>query len=454
MSNKKVIPIQGMHCRSCEILIEEELLKIKNIKKVNVSEKSGTAEIYYDNEFPDKNIENAVTSCGYKIGDNSQKTLEWISTKESDYEGLLTSIFLILIAYIGAKNFGLFDMAFNSSSNLSSAPVVFLVGITAGLSTCMALVGGLVLGVTARYNEKNPNASVLQKFRPHIMFNLGRIISFFVLGGVIGYFGSLLTLSTATIGYLIIAISLVMLVLGLQTLGIFPILEKIKLTLPKSLYKVLGIETQKQNEYSNRGALILGGLTFFLPCGFTQAMQLFAISSGSMVTGAVTMGLFALGTSIGLLSIGGITAVIKGSITKPFFKFVGLLVIAMAVFNIINALNLVDIQFPIAKSVQAESKVVDKNVQLQNNVQIVKMTQKANGYFPNKFTIKKGIPVKWVITSETPNSCAASLVSSQLKVRKMLETGENIIEFTPDKVGAIKFSCSMGMYTGLFNVVE
>ena len=96
----------------------------------------------------------------------------------------------------------------------------------------------------------------------------------------------------------------------------------------------------------------------------------------------------------------------------------------------------------------------DPNVTLENGVQIVKMTQTSSGYSPNSFTIKKGIPVKWIVTSEDAFTCAASIVSSKLGIRKNLEAGENIIEFTPTEAGQVRFTCSMGMYSGVFNVVD
>src|SRR3989338_8860337 len=210
-----------------------------------------------------------------------------------------------------------------------------------------------------------------------------------------------------------------MLLLGLQTIGIFPRLERVKFTLPKALYKFVGIDTQKQSEYSNRGSFLLGGMTFFLPCGFTQAMQLYAISSGSPVIGALTMGVFALGTAPGLLGVGGLTSLIKGAFAKPFFKFAGLIVIFMAIFNISNGLNLADINVnAFLNQSSAVTTQADPNVTLENGVQIVKMTQNASGYSPNSFTIKKGIPVKWIITSEDPFTCAASILSSKLVIRK------------------------------------
>lgn len=446
-----IIPIKGMHCRSCEISVEQELLKIQNVKKATVSVNSKNAEIVYEGDFPTDKVDKAVIKCGYSVEEDIKNT-PWISSKSSDYEGILGGILFFLLTIILTKNFGFFNLDTNISKDFSNLYIVLLVGITAGLSTCMALIGGLVLGVAAKFSEQHPNTSTYKKFRPHIIFNLGRIISFFILGGAIGYFGSLFQLNTQIIGVITLIVSIVMLILGIQTLGISPAIDKIKFTLPKSLYSLLGIEKHKQNEYSNKGTFLLGALTFFLPCGFTQTMQLFALASGDAKTGALTMGIFAIGTSLGLLSIGGITAVVKGSFAKTFFKFVGLVVIAMAILNFSNGFNLIGITLPSVKS--AQNVKIDSNVTTKNGVQIVEMTQKTNGYFPNKFTIKKGIPVKWVVTSETSNSCAASLISSQLGIRKILDLGENTFEFTPDKVGTIKFSCSMGMYKGTFEVVD
>lgn len=452
----KTIAIKGMHCRSCEIVVEEELMKVVGIHKVNVSEKKGIAEIFYKGVVQETHIRKAISNSGYSIG---KDTKGWISKNPRDYNDLIKAAIALVAFYFIAKGLGLFNIAFNSQNNLASLPVVLLVGITAGLSTCMALVGGLVLGVSARFSEKHPSASPLQKFKPHIFFNLGRVLLFFVFGGLIGYFGSFLQLGPSSIGFLTILVGVVMLLLGLQTIAIFPKLETIRFTLPKSLYKLVGIDNQKESEYSNKSSFLLGGLTFFLPCGFTQAMQLYAISSGSALTGALTMAVFAVGTAPGLLGVGGLTALVKGAFAKPFFKFVGLMVIALSLFNISNGLNLTGIGLPDFSgsneaSANSESALTDPNVTLENGVQLVRMTQSYNGYSPSEFTIQKGIPVKWVITSTAGNSCAASIFSSDLGIRKILNEGENIIEFTPKDAGTIRFSCSMGMYTGSFNVIE
>lgn len=188
----------------------------------------------------------------------------------------------------------------------------------------------------------------------------------------------------------------------------------------------------------------MGALTFFLPCGFTQAMQLYAVSTGSFWQGMAIMALFALGTAPGLLGIGGLTSVFKGRKARIFFMTAGLAVILLGWVNISNGSRLFGSRIDKSGTVP----VADQNVQE------VRMNQFRNGYSPNIFTVKKGRPVKWIINSATSLSCAAYLVVPKYGISKSLRAGENIITFTPTQIGEIHFSCSMGMYRGKFIVVE
>jgi len=444
------IDIKGMHCSSCELLIEEEIVKIPGVKKCLVSQKAGKAQITFKGKLYLQDVEKALSEAGeYGIGKDIKS---WFSHKAQDYKDLaIASVTLLGIFYL-ANSMGLFHLGSKLGNNFNNLPVVFLIGITAGLSTCMALVGGLVLGASARFAEKHPNAKPLQKFTPHIFFNLGRVISYTILGGVIGYLGSFFQLSTSILGVLTIVVGMVMLLLGVQLTEIFPRLNTFKITLPKQISKLFGIQKQGSKEYSHMNSMVMGGLTFFLPCGFTQAMQLFAMSSGSPIIGATTLGVFALGTTPGLLGVGGLTSLVKGSFAKKFFKGAGLVVIALSFLNITNGMNLTGIRLslPDFSSAQVSGVVT---VPVENGYQIVKMTESASGYTPNSFTIQKGIPVKWIINATDVSTCANSLVSSQLGIKQGLKEGINTIEFTPKEEGIISFSCIMGMYTGQFTVV-
>jgi sulfite exporter TauE/SafE/copper chaperone CopZ len=471
--NKFTLAVNGMHCRSCEILIEDSLSQVSDVKKTVVNHKKGTVDIYYDSKKPNASaIEHAIREAGYTIaydGVGTKRPL--LSRNPEDYKDLGIAFLFLLGIYLLLRNFGITSINFGSASNPSSLSVVFLVGLTAGLSTCMALVGGLILGISARHAEIHPEATPMQKFRPHLFFNLGRIGGYALLGGVLGSLGSVLQLSGTALGLLTIIVGLVMLALGMKLTGIFPRMENSGITLPKGIGRFFGIKKHHEKEYSHRGSVITGALTFFLPCGFTQAMQLYAVSTGSFAQGALIMSIFALGTAPGLLGVGGLTSVVQGIFAQRFFKFASIIVILLALFNITNGYNLTGWQLgsdsdddgsslsavnsaPSAKNTPKTGSINDPNVKLENGMQTVTMNESSRGYTPNKFTIKKGVPVKWVINAQDPYSCASSITVSSLKIQKTLKVGENIIEFTPNKTGKISFSCAMGMYTGSFTVIE
>jgi sulfite exporter TauE/SafE len=245
-----------------------------------------------------------------------------------------------------------------------------------------------------------------------------------------------------------------MVFLGLKLLGIFPFLQNKNITLPKFISKKFGINNDIK-EYSHRGAMLSGLLTFFLPCGFTQAMQLYAVSTGSFWLGGFSLALFAFGTAFGLLGIGVLSSVFsaqggsalggKGKKAKIFFSLAGIVVIILGLYNISNASRL----FTRVSVIEKPIKQIDNG-----EVQEIKMTQNGSGYSPNVLTIKKGVKVRWIVNSTNPYTCASSLVMPQYGIRESLQKGENIIEFTPTKTGEIPFSCSMGMYRGKFFVVE
>lgn len=442
--NPKTIFIKGMHCKSCELLIEDELKNIKGVKSVDISHRSGTATIQFEGkQLLHADVVHAIKQAGYELGSTIKPS--FFSKNSNDYIELGYAAAIIILIYFIAKSIGIFELNLIGSYNFSSLPVVLLVGLTAGISTCMALVGGLVLGVAGKYAQENPQATPGQKFTPHLFFNLGRVFSFFVLGGVIGLIGSAFQITSSVSGLLIITVGILMIVMGLQLTSLFPRLSAVSLTLPKGIAKFLGISTHTDSSYSHKGALMLGALTFFVPCGFTQAIQLYAISTGSFITGALTMAVFALGTTPGLLSLGGLTSVIKDKTSGLFFKIVGLVVIAMALFNISNGLTLIGIKNSRNTKIQIQES--DPNVKIENGVQIIHMEQNASGYSPNTFTLKQNVPVKWYIKSVYP-SCASSLMVEKLGIRANLTKDEQLFEFTPSEEGEIPFSCSMGMYSG------
>ena len=129
-------------------------------------------------------------------------------------------------------------------------------------------------------------------------------------------------------------------------------------------------------------------------------------------------------------------------LTKKIFIILGVIGMAFIIFLVVS------------KPATSNKTSSDLNVSLKNGIQIVSMTESARGYLPNSFTINKGVPVRWEIESTSDRTCASVVLLPDYKIRAFLKPGKNVVEFTPEKTGPIKFSCSMGMYTGTFNVIE
>jgi sulfite exporter TauE/SafE/plastocyanin domain-containing protein/copper chaperone CopZ len=456
MSNDKClkVPIKGMHCRSCELLIEDKLAGIPNITKAEASHSSSQVVVCYEGDAPDKTlIEKAISEAGYEVGMSEKAPL--YSKDKREYKSLGIAFLILAAIYLVLKASGLTSISIGTGLDSLSFGLILVVGLVAGFSTCMALVGGLSIGLSAKFLASHPTATASQKFKPHAFFTLGRITAYAILGGVLGLLGTAFQLSSTANGIITLAVGAVMLLMGLQLINIFPRLNDIKIALPKSIGKALGLN-KKNNEYSNKNAMALGALTFFLPCGFTQAMQLYAIGTGSFWSGALIMGLFAIGTAPGLLSIGGITSLVRGAFKERFFKLAGLAVIFFGLFNISNGYVLSGFSPTDLFGNGSSDKIVsnDPNVTIENGVQIVRMTENNEGYSPNKFAIRKGVPVRWIIDAQAPYSCASAIIMPKLGIQENLKPGENIIEFTATETGRLPFSCSMGMYTGTFNVYE
>ena len=440
----KYVPIKGMHCGSCTIVIADELSKIPGVKKVTVSLKKNNAEIQYIKEPTNSQIEQAIVKAGYIVGFGKRT---FFSRDKSTYIHLFFSLVWIAIFFLLIKSFGLFDVGFSNLEDNKEITALVL-GLTAGFSTCMALVGGLILGLSARYAEKHQSSTAIQRFRPHLFFNLGRIIAFFILGGAIGVFGSFFRLSSSITGLLTIGIGIVMLILGLQLTELFPKLANKGITLPSGIAKIFGINRHKQKEYSHKNALILGGLTFFLPCGFTQVMQLVAIGSGSFVIGAMVMGLFAVGTTPGLLGVGGLASFIKGKFAKVFFRFIGALVIILAIYNVVNGFNLTGFSASFFQPNNFNSAQIDKDSTVLKTVFVP--TRSTQDITPSEFNVTVGKSyILEVDAKGNGQGCMSTImIPGVYETPVFLKKGIVQLPFKINKPGSYNITCAMGIVRG------
>lgn len=462
---KKKYEIIGMHCRSCEILLEKNILQIEGVKKVDVNYRKGIADVEFVHDADDAAIVKTINEAGYSFGKAGK--MPWLTHDSGTWFEIIIGVAVLSLLFVILKLVGVFDSIGTAFGSKPAYPIVFVIGLTAGISTCMAVVGGLVAGFSAEYAETHQHATRWQRFKPNLFFNAGRLLSYAVLGGAIGVLGSAVKLSTGFTGFLVMAAGVVMLYLGLKLTDISPKLSNLSLALPKKIGRALGMKN-KTGDYSHQEAFVGGALTFFLPCGFTQAMQIYAMTTGSFVSGAVILFLFALGTMPGLLGIGALTSVLRGAAGRIFFRFIGLVVFVLGVFNFANGYNLsgINIQLPsFAPTEQSFCPIgapcpvgqgvsEGQAVRIEDGEQIVNMTQTARGYNPNSFTVRKGIPVRWVIDSQDAYTCAASIRMPAYNIAQFLQEGQNVISFTPTQTENVRFTCGMGMFSGTFTVVE
>ena len=261
--------------------------------------------------------------------------------------------------------------------------LVLALGLTAGVSTCMAMVGGLVLGFSASHAAAvGSTGSALPAFttrmRPQFAFNAGRIIGFGLLGAILGALGSTVGLPTRIMGVLALAVAVVMFLLGIRLTGISPRMAAWSPRLPAGLAGLLGIDSAAARPYSDSRTALVGAGTFFLPCGFTQAVQVYALSTGSPLAAGLIMATFAVGTTPGLLAVASVPEIATGRRRATVLQVVGVIVLAFALLNVTSGLRLIGVSAHRRPSPTAGIGQRHRG----RGVQTVRMTQSPDGYLP------------------------------------------------------------------------
>ncbi len=449
--------VEGMTCRSCEITIERNLKKVRGVAGVNADAGRGLVTITCHGECePElRDLRRAIRDHGYVV--KGYASAEEIAAKERPSFLRLIGLFgVVLVVSSLLSKFGLGGKGFEVGGRTGFFGAM-LIGLVAGASSCIAVSGGLLLSTAAKFRERYGGGTQMERMRPVVLFTLGRVASYAFLGGVIGAVGRAFTPSPLVNGAITLFAAAVMIVLGLDMLKVAPQwLKGLLPRMPKSLsHRIMGAEGKEHWT----APFVLGAATFFLPCGFTQALQLYALTTGSFAAGATVLGGFALGTAPALLALGMASSSLKGKAGKLFLQFSGAAVVLIGLWNVQNGftiaghpLSLPDLGGATAAA-QAPSGVALPPV--VNGKQVIKMDVGGPGgaYDPDVLTVKAGIPVRWEVNGVNVRGCISVLQSRALGFTQLLQPGPNVIEFTPPAPGSYVFSCSMGMFRGTMNVV-
>lgn len=326
--------VSGTHCASCKILIEDVLSEQDFVKNGKVDLKNEIVEIETESE---KNADELAEILTSKIKQNGyvlsvEKNTEEKKSDDVIWKAIPIGILFLVLFYLLQKS-GILNLSLGSKTTSSTS---FIIGIIASLSSCLAVVGGLVLSLSAKVAKDDGSSAK----KPFALFHVGRLFGFALLGGVLGFIGKEIGVSFMFSAILGLIASLIMILLGINLLGFF---EKSKITLPSNLFSFF-----RKVEHATLAPIVVGIGTFFLPCGFTQAMQVAALSSGSFMSGFFIMFSFALGTLpvLALVSFSSVSFA-QSKYAPLFFKSSGVVVLALALFNFINSLVVIGIIPPI-----------------------------------------------------------------------------------------------------------
>lgn len=316
--------MSGTHCASCKILIEDVLNDQEFIRRADVDLKAETVELEVENDQSPEQLAHVLTEKikphGYTLtADASAKPAQ---RDETIWRALPIGLAVLVLFFLLQKS-GLLNLGIGGQTTPTTS---FIIGLIASVSSCLAIVGGLVLSLSAKISQDQ--ASDTKTFA---LFHTGRIVSFAILGGVLGAVGSAIGINFTFTAILGLLASLVMVLLGLNLVGIF---AKKTIALPSGIFNFF-----RKIEHKTLTPLIVGFATFFLPCGFTQSMQVAALGSGSFASGLFIMLAFALGTLPMLLLLSWGSASFSHSKHAPlFFKAAGVVVIGLGLFALLAGL--------------------------------------------------------------------------------------------------------------------
>ncbi|HYE83614.1 MAG TPA: sulfite exporter TauE/SafE family protein [Clostridia bacterium] len=447
MNMKKIeLAIEGMTCSSCELRIENALRKLEGVAEVKAEYSKSRVFAAFDSDIVRlQDIIAAVDKAGYKAfehntGIDTEAAENSKAGKSKESINQLVGIGIILLAlYVIIKN----TIGFNFIPEVNQSMgygILFVVGLLTSLH-CIAMCGGINLSQCVAY--KHSGSSKTGNLKPSFLYNAGRVVSYTVIGGIVGGIGSVVSFSGGAKGIVAIVAGLFMVIMGLNMLNIFPWLKRINPRMPK----IFGNKIYNNN--GKNGPFYVGLLNGLMPCGPLQSMQLYALGTGSIAAGALSMFIFSIGTVPLMFGFGAVSSMLGKKFTGRLMKVSAVLVMALGFVMVSRGLMLSGVNASAGVG-QAKGNVAV----VENGVQIVEIDLKPNRYEP--VIVQKGIPVQFIINAEDENinGCNNAIIIPKYNIQKALEPGRNIIEFTPEETGTIPYSCWMGMIGSSISVVD
>ena len=328
--------------------------------------------------------------------------------------------------------------------------VIFLTGLIVGGLTCLAVQGGLLASVIAAREEIDLEAGNKKRHTivATFIFLTTKLAVYTILGFILGAFGGTLNISSNVQIIMQLVAGIYMIFIALNLLNVHPIFRYAVIQPPRFLTRMVRNQSKSKDLFA---PAFLGAMTIFIPCGTTLAMEALAISSANAFLGALIMFFFVLGTTPLFFGVGFLTTILGDNFQGRFLKFAGMIVLYLGITSANGAL------VAAGSPISLPSIEIDLSGNAQNNIQITQNPEievNANGYFPNYIRVKRGETVNLTLKSKGAFSCASAFRIPSLNIAKnLLPNDTQVISFVPTKLGQIQFSCSMGMYRGIIEVI-
>ncbi len=433
---KKTFRVDGMHCPRCEDAVRGALSGAEGISDVKADWRKGTVTALWDESvLPEAEVDALLRRAGYGL---SKK-----SGRDDAIASLLKLIFLIagavvLYAVLSRTSAARWAQSFPMAREGMGYGMLFLVGFATSLH-CIAMCGGINLAQNASSARNGA-----RPLRSNLRYNLGRLTSYTIIGGIIGGIGTVFSFSARAKATIQIIAALFMLVMAANLLGGFSWLRKLTPRVPK------GLSDRILKHAAGKSSFLIGLANGLMPCGPLQAMQLYALSAGSWWEGALSMFFFCLGTLPLMLGFGLASGNLMQRYARPMRLASSVLILVMGVSAMANGLALVGVGGPMA----GYQRMADGTSVTEDGVQYV-YSELDYGSYP-EITVRKGIPVEWTIHADRDHitNCNNELYIPAYDITVKLKEGDNIIRFVPDKAGSVPYTCWMGMIRSSILVTE
>ncbi|MDP2638132.1 MAG: sulfite exporter TauE/SafE family protein [Candidatus Levybacteria bacterium] len=335
--------------------------------------------------------------------------------------------------------------------------LIFITGLTVGGLTCLAVQGGLLASVIAAKEEQEIKKGINRRSTifPTLAFLLAKLVAYTILGFILGAFGGAIGISQTVQIIMQFVAGAYMVAVAFNLLNVHPIFRYAIIQPPKFLTRKIRNQSRSKELFA---PAFLGAMTVFIPCGTTLAMGALAISSGNAFVGAAILFVFVLGTMPLFFGLGFVTSVLGDNFRQKFLRIAAIAVLYLGLSSVNG--SLVASGSPVTAQSMTEdvliafggkSNINGNDAQVTQNAEIVITS---SGYSPNYIKVKNGLPVNITLKSVNAYSCALAFRIPSLGIVRNLGPNEvQVITFTPERTGRIPFSCSMGMYAGVIEVI-